>query len=188
MGERLPRMVLDACVIYPSVMREMLVGVARNGSFEPRWSARILEEWARASVKLGPLAEVQARADIALMRAEFAAAEVNAHPGLEARLWLPDVNDIHVLSCAIHGSADGIITLNAKDFPRNILAEEGLTRIDPDGFLMTLWLADAEPVEAAAQTMLRRAETLSAAPQSLRKLLKKAGLPRLGKALGPVFG
>ena len=44
---------------------------------------------------------------------------------LEERLWLPDPADTHVLAAAIAGSADVILTLNAKDFPRNILAEEG---------------------------------------------------------------
>ena len=48
------RAVLDTCVIYPTVMREMLLGAARMGHFTPVWSARILEEWARAAGKLGP--------------------------------------------------------------------------------------------------------------------------------------
>ena len=38
------KIVLDTCVIYPTVMREMLLGVARLGHFTPLWSARILEE------------------------------------------------------------------------------------------------------------------------------------------------
>ncbi|MEY8839658.1 PIN domain-containing protein, partial [Cribrihabitans sp. XS_ASV171] len=63
--------VLDTCVIYPTVMREMLLGAARLGHFTPLWSARILEEWARAAVKLGPEGEAQARAEIALTRAAW---------------------------------------------------------------------------------------------------------------------
>ena len=60
------RVVLDACVLFPTVMREVLLGCAAAGLFAPRWSARILEEWARATVKLGPGAEVYARGEIAL--------------------------------------------------------------------------------------------------------------------------
>ena len=52
-------------------MREVLIGVAKAGLFQPLWSDRILEEWARASVKLGPTGEAQARAEIALTRANW---------------------------------------------------------------------------------------------------------------------
>ncbi len=55
------RVMLDACVLYPTVMREVLLGCAKRGLFEPRWSVRILEEWARAAGKLGADQEVWAR-------------------------------------------------------------------------------------------------------------------------------
>ena len=55
---------LDACVLFPTVTREMLLGVARAGVFEPQWSPRVLEEWARAALKIGPEAEVFARGGI----------------------------------------------------------------------------------------------------------------------------
>ena len=48
------RAVLDACVIYPTVLREILIGVAARGVYEPFWSDRILREWVLATRKLGP--------------------------------------------------------------------------------------------------------------------------------------
>lgn len=165
-------------------MREMLLGVAKAGAFEPLWSARILEEWARAARKIGPTGEVQARGEAALMRANWPKAEVTWKPSLEDRLYLPDVADEHVLAAAISGSADAIVTLNAKDFPRGILAEEGLKRIDPDGLLRTLWEAHPKLVETVAEAVRREAERLSGEDWEMRRLLKKARLPRLAKALG----
>ena len=111
--------VLDTCVIYPTVMREMLLGAARLGHFTPIWSARILEEWARAARKLGPEGEAQARAEIALTQANWPKAQHPPVPGVESRLWLPDNTDIHVLATAVSASADAIVTVNAKDFPKN---------------------------------------------------------------------
>ena len=70
------KMLLDACVIYPTVMREMLLGVARTGAYTPLWSARILEEWARAARKLGPEGEAIARGEIAMLEAAFPKASV----------------------------------------------------------------------------------------------------------------
>jgi predicted nucleic acid-binding protein len=178
------KVVIDTCVLYPTVMREMVLGVARLGHFQPFWSARILEEWSRASVKLGPLGEAQAQAEIALLRVDWPKAELPAAPGIEARLWLPDPADIHVLAVAVSGSADAIMTLNAKDFPRRELSDEGVLRVDPDGFLQKLWQSDPVGVSAVAERVLAEANRLSGDKWQMRPLLKKARLPRLAKAVG----
>lgn len=175
--------VLDACVLYPTVLREILLTVARTGLFTPLWSDRILEEWARATRKLGPAAEALARGDIALLRTAFPKAVIRPQPGLEARLHLPDENDIHVLAVAVASGADAILTFNAGDFPRHVLAEEGVARRDPDGFLWELWSHHPETVAQAVAAVQAEAVRLSGQPQPLRPLLKRAGLPRLGKAL-----
>ena len=178
------KLLLDTCVIYPTVMREMLLGVAKTGAFTPLWSARILEEWARAARKIGPDGEAQARAEIALVKAAWPKAEVTWRPSLEARLYLPDAADIHVLAAAIDGSADAIITLNRKDFPRHILAEEGLERHDPDSLLHQLWKETPDNVAQVAGRVLAEANRMSGDAWAMRPLLKKARLPRLAKALG----
>jgi len=179
-----PRILIDTCVLYPTVMREVVLGAARAGLFVPLWSARILEEWARAAIKLGPEGEAQARAEVALLRTAFPNAERPAAPGTAARLWLPDADDIHVLAVAVDAGADMIMTLNAKDFPRGTLAEEGLQRVDPDGYLMQLWMDHPTQIETAAQDVLQTARALSGKEWQMRPLLKKARLPRLAKALG----
>ncbi|WP_294623006.1 RSP_2648 family PIN domain-containing protein [uncultured Roseovarius sp.] len=174
---------LDTCVIYPTVMRQMLLGVAKQGVFTPLWSARIIEEWQRAAVKLGPEGVAQAGAEAAMLSANWPGAEVSYPPSLEARLWLPDAADVHVLAAAIAGSADMIITLNTKDFPRNILAEEGLSRVDPDGFLHGIYQAQPEAVAQVGAEVLAEANRLSGKTWEMRALLKKARLPRIAKAL-----
>lgn len=177
------KVVLDACVLYPTVLREILTGVARAGLYTPLWSERILEEWARATHKIGPLAEGIARGEAAQLISAFPKASVAPQPGLEARLHLPDENDIHVLAVAIAGSADAIITFNARDFPRHVLAGEGLARRDPDGFLWEMWSHNPDAVGAVIATVQATAERLSGQSFPLRAFLKKAGLPRLAKAL-----
>lgn len=174
---------LDACVLYPTILREILIGCADRGLYTPLWSARILEEWARATVKLGPGAETIARGEVATLKARFPGAEVAPAPGLEARLYLPDPNDIHVLAAAIAGNADLIITYNAQDFPRATLAEEGLDRRDPDQFLLALMAEAPDIVAEVVEGVRATAERLSGEAQPLRPLMKRARLPRLGKAL-----
>ncbi|WP_238366162.1 RSP_2648 family PIN domain-containing protein [Mesobacterium pallidum] len=177
------KVLLDTCVLYPTVMRQVLLGVAERGLFIPLWSDRILEEWARAAIKLGPQGEAQARAEIAQLRAAWPNACVTWKPSLESRLWLPDPADIHVLAAAIAGSADVLVTLNAKDFPRGTLAEEGLSRAAPDEFLMGFHAAHPGILAEVAETVRAEAERLSGESWPMRDLMKKARLPRLGKAL-----
>ena len=177
------RVLIDTCVIYPTVMRRMVLGVAQAGFFTPVWSARIIEEWQRAAQKLGPDGAAQAGAEAALLRANWPSAEVTWPASLEARLWLPDPADLHVLAAAISGSADLILTLNTKDFTRNVLAEEGLSRADPDTFLYGFWSAHPDAVTQVATQVLAEANRLSGQTWEMRQLMKKARLPRLGKAL-----
>ena len=84
---------------------------------------------------------------------------------------------------AIAGHAEAIVTMNAQDFPRNVLAEEGLERWDPDGFLWRLWSDHPQAVGEVIEEVRQEAERLSGEPWDVRRLLKKARLPRLGKAL-----
>lgn len=177
------RVLIDACVLYPTVMREVVLGVAAKGLFDPRWSHRILEEWARAARKIGPQGETIARGEIAAITARFPRAQVQIPQGVEARLWLPDPNDIHVLAAAVGCSADAIMTVNAKDFPRNELADEGLQRVDPDGFLVDLAIQNPDAVQSVGEAVVTEARRLSGEPWEMRKLMRKARLPRLGKLL-----
>jgi hypothetical protein len=178
------RVLIDACVLYPTVMREVVLGVAQAGLFDPRWSARILEEWARAARKIGPQGETIARGEIAAIQARFPRAEVKIPQSVEARLWLPDPDDIHVFAAAIGSSCDAIMTMNAKDFPRNELADQGLERVDPDGFLIGLAVQHPVEVQIVGEAVLAEARRLSGEPWQMRKLMRKARLPRLGKLLG----
>lgn len=173
---------LDACVLYPTVLREILVGVAGVGLYRPLWSPRVLEEWARAARKV-PGGEVVARGEIAALRANWPGAEVRPGEATMARLWLPDPDDIHVLAAASDAGADLLVTLNVRDFPRAEVAAEGLRLVVPDAFLMELWLMEPVAVAAVVERVRAVAEALSGTPQPVRALLGRARLPRLGKAL-----
>ena len=177
---------LDTCVLYPTVMREMLIGVADAGGFEPLWSEMIEGEWTHTAEKHGAGGGLFAKGELALLNARWPNARVRYGTGLEQRLWLPDPNDVHVLAAAISGSADVIITLNKKDFPAQILAEEGLSLTDPDAFLRGLWTAEPERIEPTALKVLTKARSLQKPDWTMRGLLKKARMPRLAKALEPL--
>ena len=171
---------LDACVLYPTVLREILTGCAAAGLFQAQWSPRVLEEWARAAARLGPEGERIARTEIALLRATHPRAEVQPRDRDLARLHLPDPNDVHVLAAAIAGGADVLCTFNARDFPRHTMAAEGLERLDPDQVLARL---EDDGVAKVVTGVHATAETMAGEPLPLRALLKRARVPKLGKRL-----
>ncbi|WP_121065077.1 RSP_2648 family PIN domain-containing protein [Chachezhania antarctica] len=177
------RLVLDTCVLYPTAMRGLLMGAARLGVFQPLWSQRIMGEWYYAAARHGGTSAAMAEAEIAVLRDAWPGAEVPVKAGLEARLSLPDPADVHVLAAAIASSADGIVTMNAKDFPRNVLSEEGVIRIDPDALLMDALDHDPDGMRQIAEAVLAEANRLSGRSWEMRPLMKKARLPRFGKAL-----
>ncbi len=175
--------VLDACVLFPTVLREILLGVAARGLYHPIWSDRILCEWTRATAKLGPVAAIEAEAQALLARTAFPQALQREQPNIEARLMLPDDNDIHVLAVAISSHADCIITFNAKDFPRHLLAEEGLSRMDPDQLLCQLHAHHPRAVAQVVADVHATAQRMLGEDIPLKSLMKRAQLRRLGKAL-----
>ncbi|WP_374643743.1 RSP_2648 family PIN domain-containing protein [Tabrizicola sp.] len=177
------RAVLDACVLYPTVLREILQGAAQEGLYRPVFSDRILREWVLATAKLGAEAPAIAAAEAAGLRAAFPRGLVAERADIEARLLLPDPNDRHVLATAIASGADAIVTFNAQDFPGHVLAAEGLRRRDPDGFLWELQSRHPEAMARVVEAVRARAEAISGQPVALKALLKRARLYRLAKAL-----
>ncbi|MBB5515885.1 putative nucleic acid-binding protein [Rubricella aquisinus] len=174
------RCLLDACVLYPTIVREVLTGVAAEGAFTPLWSPRILEEWRRAALRHGE----DDRVTITLLEDRFRGASVDVPEEAVADLSLPDNNDRHVLAAAIAGRADAIITFNLKDFPGRTLARYGVQPLHPDAFLWSLHGEAPEQVARVIHDTHARAEAAYGQPYPLRKMLKRSHLPRMGKLLG----
>ncbi|MFD1797519.1 PIN domain-containing protein [Paracoccus aurantiacus] len=173
--------VLDANVLFPTVLREILCGTAVSGLFTPVWSERILREWTHAAGKLGAQDAEIARAEAALLREQFPQALT---PGDEERARgfdLPDPADLHVLAAALETGADLVVTMNLRDFPPRALPA-GLQAIHPDAFLTRLWAQHPDRVTAAARAAHEKANRLGAGIE-FRALMKRARLPRLGRAI-----
>lgn len=176
------RAVLDACVLYPTILREVLLDVASAGLFVPVWSPRILAEWRHAAARLGPDGDAVAGAEIAQAQLRFPGAEVVADEAVALAFDLPDPADRHVVAAAMAARAGVIVTANLRDFPRRALAPAGLQALHPDDFLMLSWLHAPETVAGAIHAAHARARAFGGT-MDLRALMKRARLPRLARAL-----
>ena len=173
----------DTCVLFPTVMRTLLLEAAKSKNDEVFWSEKILSEWSASAKKLGELGQLQADAEISLLKANWQNSIISFSLELEDSLYLPDLNDRHVLAAAIAGKCDAIITLNKKDFPRQILDQYGLNRLDPDHLILEYLKDDAPIIIEIAQDLLSEANRKFNQEWTIRQLLRKARLPRTAKAL-----
>jgi predicted nucleic acid-binding protein len=174
------KLVLDACVLYPTGLRGLFLTLARDGLFEPIWSPRILDEWYHAAAKLGPVAQAQVETEIAVLRTAWPHSEVQ---GEHLEVELPDPNDVHVVQTAIAAKSDTIITLNLRDFPARKLTEFGVVARHPDEYLYRCLPDDQAHIMQACEGERSKAEAAAGTEISLTKFLKKSRLNRLAKAL-----
>ncbi|MEO1275288.1 MAG: PIN domain-containing protein [Pseudomonadota bacterium] len=178
-GAGAERWFLDACVLYPQLLRGVLLGLGRAGLVQPFWSERVLEEWRIAAARAGGMAaEATVRGEVAAMEAAFPGAAVVPDPGLEAVLSLPDPADAHVAAGAASAGAR-VITLNIRDFPARRLASHGLEAEHADS---ALWRLHGSAPEAVSRSVAEAAALL-APGAGLRGALKRAGVPRFAKAV-----
>src|ERR1700691_875080 len=101
---------LDANVLYPAPVRDLMLQLSFSGLFQARWSAEIDDEWKRNLLTNRPeLAERIDRTQAVMHRA-IPDALVIGYPSCIADLSLPDPDDRHVLAAAITTAADVIVT------------------------------------------------------------------------------
>jgi len=176
------RAVLDACVLFPTILREILCDLAAGGHYTPLWSERILDEWRHVAQRLGRDAGQIAGAEIALLRLRFPDA-VHPHDGeMAIDLDLPDPTDRHVVEAALSADASLIITANLRDFPQRMMAGIGLRAIHPDAFLLQLFQDDPDAVTKAVQAACNKAVAMGGDMTPVQ-MLKRGHLPRLAKAV-----
>lgn len=127
---------LDANVLYPAPVRDLLLQLAVTDLFKAKWSADIHREWMEALLRNEPgrdRAKLERTRD--LMDSATRDALVTGYESLIPSLNLPDPKDRHVLAAAIAGRCDVIVTQNLKHFPDDALKPFGIEAQHPDEFL-----------------------------------------------------
>jgi predicted nucleic acid-binding protein len=141
---------LDASVLYPATLRNLLMHLAVAGVFRPLWTNKVQDEWTAALLRDRPDLDAARLAHRrTLMDAYIYDARVIGYEPLIDGLVLPDPDDRHVLAGAIHGGATVIVTTNLRDFPAATLGAHGIEAQHPDAFVRALIEDHAEEVTAA---------------------------------------
>lgn len=171
--------VLDACVLYPAPLRDVLISLAADGLYGARWTAEIQDEWIRNLHAKRPELDKQKLLHTAsLMALAVEDALIQNYQYLIPTLALPDPDDRHVLAAAIVGHADAIVTFNLKDFPEAKVSGHEIEILHPDDFLVAQY--DLDPIRVlriikANRTRLRKP---SKSAEEYIATLEQQGLPQ----------
>lgn len=176
--------VLDACVLYPASVRDILLRLASEDLYRPKWTEEINNEWIRNLLdNREDLNRESLESTIATMNRAFRDAQVTGYQALTEAVTLPDPDDRHVVAAAIRCNADLIVTENLTDFPQDKLAPYDIDIQDPDLFIQNLIDLD---LGACCLAFRKQREALNNPPKTreeMRDTLDHAGLEKSAKLL-----
>ena len=171
----LPRAFLDTNVLYPLVIRDILLWFAYEELFIPFWSKHVLMEWSRVMKRNG-LTQAESQRRIHMIQDAFPFAMVRGYESLIEQLDLPDEDDRHVLAAAIRVGADTIITQNLKDFPKSALSSLGIVALNADAFLVVLIQKNSTKALRAFKQMVKQRKHPTQSSQEVIQSLRNHGL------------
>lgn len=167
---------LDANVLYPFLVRDVLLSLAEAGLYRPLWTDAINAEWSKRLIENTPDKAAKINATILTMNRAFPEAIVDHYADLIPGLDLPDPNDRHVLAAAIRGAANVIVTENTRDFPARILGEYDLETRSTDEFMANISELHPADAVAALKTMRGRYNNPGLSADELLQAMLRCGL------------
>jgi predicted nucleic acid-binding protein len=173
--------ILDANVLYPAPLRDLLMRMAMQDIYLARWTDQIHDEWTRNVLQNRPdIKPEQLARTRELMNAHVRDCVVDGYQHRIPNLALPDPDDRHVLAAAIECNAQLIVTFNVKDFPTAALLPFGIEAQHPDDFIVSQRAADAEAVDRAIASQLA---SLRHPPQTMAMLFDTLERQQLTQAM-----
>ena len=171
--------VLDANVLFPVRVRDILLSFAEEGLFRARLTDEIVDEWTRNLIKLKPHLEGSVRRQVELLHTHFPEYFVQGYRPLVEGLALPDPDDRHVLAAAIRCSAQVIVTENRRDFPADVLDEYGIEVLGADDVLVNTYDLYSAQARQALKTVRSRYRNPPMTATEFLIDLVRYGLPKL---------
>ncbi len=130
--------VIDACVLFPALLRDILLRAAEADLYRVHWSQEILDEVTRNLVRQSKMSLSQAKYLSSEMNKAFPEAIVEVPSSLLGAMD-NDLKDRHVLAAALVAKAQVIITANLKHFPEEVLSLWEIKAQHPDTFLVNMF-------------------------------------------------
>lgn len=177
----------DACVLYPRLLRDVLLSLAHADLYTARWTVEIEKEWTAALLENKPGTELMIAHAVEQMRTAIPDCLVIDYESLTETLNLPDANDRHVLAAAIRGNADAIVSFNTKDFPATALDKFDIELQTPDQFVLNQLMLHPPWALSAIKKMRQRWERPEMSATDIVDLFEKRQLAQTAAHLRDVL-
>ena len=146
--------VLDANVLFPQYLCDLMLSLAETELFQPRWSDFIHDEWMRNLFKTFPELEIsRIKRRREMMDRAFPDASVSFDSELIESIAGVHAKDRHVMAAAIVSHADAVVTFNRKDFLKHPFT---ISIVHPDKFVTSLLEQHPDRVIESLNQMRRR--------------------------------
>jgi len=185
-GTPRPLVLLDASVLYPALLRNILMHLALQDLFRAFWSERIQAEWTRSLMRDRPdLPTASIERTRRMMDENIDGANVSGYEHLIDTVTLPDADDRHVLAAAIHCRANVIVTANLRDFPSDTLLFHGIEAQHPDAFILGLFKAAPNEVIVALRELRQDLKNPPLTAADLLAAMGRQGLSASADTVAP---
>ena len=174
---------LDACVLYPQTLRDLLLSLAGTGLFHARWTEQINQEWVEKLLSKNPDRRPQVLRTLELVNESLEDCLVTGYEHLIESVVLPDPDDRHVVAAALVGGVDVIVTFNLMDFPTDVLSPLGLEARHPDDFLASIIGVGGDLACEAIKAMRARYKKPPMSAADYIASIKAKGLVKTGSLL-----
>jgi hypothetical protein len=174
---------LDACVLYPQSLRDLLLSLAGTGLFLARWTERINEEWVEKLLLKNPARRLQVLRTLKLVNESIEDCLITGYEHLIESVVLPDPDDRHVVAAALVGGVDVIVTYNLTDFPADVLSQLELEAQHPDDFLVSMIGVGGDLACDAVKAMRQRYRKPPMSAADYIASMKAKGLVKTGSLL-----
>jgi hypothetical protein len=174
---------LDACVLYPQSLRDLLLSLAGSGLFHARWTERINQEWVEKLLLKNPDRRIQVLRTLELVNQSVEDCIITGYEHLIEPVVLPDPDDRHVVAAALAGGVDVIVTYNLADFPTDVLSPLGLEAQHPDDFLASMIRVGGDLACDAIKAMRERYKKPPMSAAEYIASIKAKGLVKTGSLL-----
>jgi predicted nucleic acid-binding protein len=176
---------LDACVLYPFSLRDVLMQFSIEGMFQAKWSAKVQAEVIKNVEGNNPGIPGRLVRTFELM--ERAVPDFRSEPtqntvGLVSQS-ATDPKDVEILAAAIDGACTHLITSNLKDFDIAYGLARGVAVMHPDEFLEKLIDDNLESARAGFEAVVTRCKNPPRSKADYCEAFKKNRLPKTAAKL-----
>ena len=177
------KILLDTCILYPRILRNIFLDIASQNLFLPFWSDEIINEWKYICNKKNKEKFSELNIEILLLNARWPNSCVSINDDHLNKIFLPDINDRHVLLAAITCKANIILTENIKDFPVGSLNKFGISPRSPESLLLQLYSEEPELIKKSILNTFEKENQISGKNLNIKKVFMSYNISRLSKVI-----